>query len=428
MRHLRRALAALACATVLPFVASCGGGVPADATVRLVNATLDYDSLDLFLDDEREIRGVARGTTSDYEGVASDRFDAALAETGQGTLLAESDVEFGRRDDHTLIAYGRRGQLQTKLLTDDESEPSSGRVKLRVLHGAADAGEVDVYLVPDCSAIGDASPVASSVGADELSAFTTRDSGTYSVCVTTAGDDADLRLALPGIVLGSRDVVTLVTVPSSGGFLVSALLVKQDDQVLAYENPEKRLRIVNAVASGTAVAVGTASGASDLGSTAVASVGSYLRVSQGLTVAYVRVGAGAATAVSLDGASGSDQTLLVAGADGSVTPRVLDDDNRPAADAGKYKVRLVHGLLGAASTLQLQLSLTSIGSATYADASGYVERSAATDDVLVLSGSSAVYGREDYSFEAGGVYTVFVLGSTTSISASVTIDRASSTP
>jgi hypothetical protein len=87
LRRLRWWPALAALATLLT-LAGCGGTDDSQfAHVRLLNASPGYDSLDLYLDDDRQAAGMATGAVSGYASVDSGTYDSSVRRADSATDL-----------------------------------------------------------------------------------------------------------------------------------------------------------------------------------------------------------------------------------------------------------------------------------------------------------------------------------------------------
>lgn len=410
------------------WLAACGDlGAIDDARVRLVNATSDgYEQLDLLLDGDREIAAVAAGSVSAYTGVDDGEYTVALARPPSTTPLAAAQRTLADDTDHTVVAYGRVGSLKTVMLVDDEPRPDSGKAKLRVLNAGSDAGALDVYLTAPGDALDDASAVAAGVAADATSDFATLNAARYRLRVTAAGDRDDLRLDVDGVALDSRRVATLLLTGTPGGVLVNAALVNQGGALQNLPTAAARVRVVAAIGGGARVNVraGERLLAADVASP---QIGAYTLLPAGTHPLGVGVAAGGTELTLpalplLDAAAGADLTLLVAGTVDAPVLRVIADDNRRPTAADKAKLRVLHAVAGLDEAIALSVGFTPLGSAAFGEASAPVQHAAGSDQLLAVTSPTpptVKFADPDVTLDAGGVYTVFLLGSAADMPASL---------
>lgn len=423
-----RWLPALLLSATVALIGGCGGASDDDAaTVRVINASTNYGALDLYVDDTLRSAAIAYGQTSGYIGFEEGSHTTTLTRTGSTTALSSVSRTLSSDYGTTVIAYQADGSLKTAQLSDSESAPSSGRAKLLVFNASPDAGSVDVYLSGSSDTLDNATLVASSVSAGSSSgSYTTVGSGTYRLRIAAAGSTTDLRLDAASMTLDSQGVYALVVTPTSGGVLVNSLLVRQGGAITQLDTDLARVRLVSAVASsGT---VGAAFNGSTL-ATSVASpaIGSYALVKAGSATPTISVNGASLSTAAITLAAGSDSTLLVWGPAASASLSVIGDDNRLPASSTSAKIRLIHG----ASINSNPLTLT----ANYSAVAENIALGAASTPTSVTAGSSttievsdttlstALYSVSDVTLSARGVYTVFMLGSGSSVTGALRKER-----
>lgn len=90
--------------------------------------------------------------------------------------------------DYTVLAIGSAATVSGVVLTDDNSAPTAGNIRLRAVHASPSAApSVDVYITAAATDIGTVTPTASNVAFRGASAYVTLPSGVYRVRVTAAG-------------------------------------------------------------------------------------------------------------------------------------------------------------------------------------------------------------------------------------------------
>src|SRR6185436_8130461 len=183
------------------------GGGSGHASVRLVNLSQGYTSLDLYANaaddetDQQRAAGVAYETVSGYTQLESGTYSVKFKRSGvTSTLLTVSGRAFADDTHHTFVAFGTAGHFSALQVDADVAPPESGRAKVQVLN-ATEAGSLDVYLTESSVSLDDATPVVAGVAAGGSSTVATIDSGDYRLRVTGASAADDLRLDVPDITL-----------------------------------------------------------------------------------------------------------------------------------------------------------------------------------------------------------------------------------
>lgn len=393
---------------------ACGGGLLGNqGRIRLVNATTGLGALDLLIDSEAAITGVATATSSDYVLRKADNYSLDLRQSGSAATLLTTSTNLVADKHQSLVAYNSGGTVAAAILDDEEGDPGRGKAKFRVFNTATGAtDQVDVYLVTAACSTLDASaaaPTASAVSGlqnayTELASSTTA----YHLCVTSAGDKSDVRLEIPSFVLSEKRIVTVILARGAGGYLLNAIVLDQQGAATQALNASARARVATSVpvavdvsVNGTAIAAGLPS----------PNVGPYVLVPAGPVTVTVN-GIGVVPVAPLTAAPGADVTVLLTGA--APTATLLADDNTASSSSARpVKLRLVNGLNGTTGTATLTLNNVLVGSgAAPGQASGYtqVASSAGLARLEARLGTLSFYFDPGATLESGRVYTLFLLG------------------
>ncbi len=424
MLSLRACLTLALSLTLTLGLAACGGGTDrTKAHVRLVNASSGYSSLALVIDGSTIASGVAAGSSADYADASRGTQDLDISSPSSATILATRSASLGKDTYYTLLAYGRAGALATQLLEDSQSSPGSGKTLIRVINTASESGSLDVYLTGATDALVQAAPLQTGAAYGTLGSFVTINSGTWRLRITGAGNASDLRLDVSGLSFESTGVKTLAITPGRGGLLVNALLLSQRGGVTAGANGQARVRVAAGVSSNAAVTASVA-GTTLMNSAIAPALTDYALVTAGTVTPVVTVNG---TAVAFGGAptllAGGDYTLIVYGAPGTAAAAVVADDNTPPSDGSKAKLRLVNGVTGSL-TLKLGLVVKASGVAA-GTASDYATADATTTGAMQVTSADGLlnYNASDLTLSASGVYTLFMLGSSTAPVGQLNRDR-----
>jgi len=404
--------AALALAVTL--LAACGGGADrTKAQVRLVNAGSGYASLDLRVDNELRQGSVAPGQSAAY--VEADPGKAfTLHNAGSGTSLLNFTPSVSARRYYSVLAYGPLGALKQLVLDDNAGAPDTNRALLRVVNAAPDAGALDVYLTGSDEPLAASVPQQAGAAVDAVGAWLTINSGSYHLRITAAGSKTDLRLDVPALVLGSRQVATLVISPTTGGVLVQSLLLSQQGAITAQLPTQARVRV--------------ASGLSDTGisSLRVGSRDIFANVTAPAVTGYTLVPASEqAVVVGVNGASlpsetvtlavGADYTVLVYGSPAAAAVAWVRDDNTLPSDRARAKIRLVNGVVGLPGPISMSADFVPVANnVAPGAASAYDLVDATTTGRLAVTAAGValpLFDPDEQTFSAASNYTVFLVGS-----------------
>ena len=426
--------AALAAAITLPLLSGCGMDDANDGHVRVMNATTDYSSIDLYTQDSSGndtlvVSGTAAGAISGYNDVkhGTQTFEIQSGSSAGNASSATGEVT---TDDHfTLVSYVTGNTLDTVLLSEEESSPSSGKAKLRVLNGAStEAGNVDVYLSQNaCSALSTtdtafasavAGPTAGQAFTTAYSQVTAASSGTsWNLCVTTAGDKSTVLLDYPTFTLKNQEIATLILTRTAGGVLLNGAQLDQQGALTPFTNAIARVRVVADAASGATVSA-TVNGVSLAGDAGSPSINNYVVVPSGPVTGTYAINDISISGVTLaDLAAGSDYTLFVGGQSGSPTVTLIKDTNTPSTSTSlPVEARVLNGVNGVNGTVTANAGGKQVGSnVAFGAASTYTPITAATGTatVNVSIGGTAQPALINQTFASGGVYTIVVYGDST---------------
>jgi hypothetical protein len=421
-----RAALALALTAPLVLLGGCGDDEAQDAQVRLVNATSEYPTMDLFTVNSKNestkfISGTPRLGASGYENLVEGSYTFKVLGAGSSTAAAQVEGSVSKQDHFAVVAYLSGGTTTALLVPEEEDAPASGNAKLRVLNAASsDVGGVDVYVTSN--------PCTALAGTD--TAFATNVTGlqstfgeiivpssgtTWNVCVLATGSKTDLRLAALAVPFANQQISTLILTHTAGGLLLNGMVMTQQGAVTSFSNSLARVRVIADAASNAKVTakIGNVTLANAQDSPAILD---YFAVPAGNLDLSLTIGGTAVTVQPLTSTAGSDYTLLVAGTAAAPHVVYLHDDNTPSSSyTSPVKMRLINGLNGSyPSTASLTADGTSVASGIpFATASDYKTLAAndGTADILVNDAAlTDPFEQIDRTLQSGGVYTVFLIG------------------
>jgi hypothetical protein len=436
---LSKTWAALAVALTLPFLHGCGNDDANKGEVRIINATSEYATLDLYTQasdgsDDLVVSGTAAGTASAYTGVdkGSYTFDIKSG-TGAGSATSTTG-SVAKTDHYSIVTSLTGGKAQATFLTDDETNPASGNAKLRIFNAAtSEAASVDVYLSTNaCNALTVTdTPLAAAVTGLQTaySQVTANSAGaSWNVCVFAAGDTSTLLLDIPQLTLKNQEIATLILMHTAGGVLLDAAVLDQQGAMTPYTSAISRVRVAADAALGAMVSV-TLNNIDLTTLAASPSVNDYATIVSGPLTGNITIDGVITSNFTLPAAvAGTDYTLLVTGTSGSPVATLITDNNTPSTSTTQtVKARVINGVNGLSGTVAATVDNKSLGSAALGAASSYVQIPATTGtstvQATVATNPSSLVNQ---SFTASGVYTVFIWGDSSATSTpklAITQDR-----
>ena len=396
------------------------------AKLRVLNAVIDAEALDILIDDDVKQAAVAVGTTTAYGSFDSGGRDVKVRSSVNGTTLLEKSLNFPSGSAQTLVAFGRRATMGLLLLLDDTTDPASGKFRARVVGLSPDAGAVDVYIVN--TDIASVPPTISGVGYTTTTDYAEISEGDYRIVYTATGTKEVLFQSTTQH-FGAGTKNTLAVFPTSGGRLVSAALLTAGDSGTGtfIANSSSRVKAVNAVPDSTALSYFAESTAL-LSNVPFQGASSYVTTPAGarsLRIEASNVPGTTIASLSQTLAPGQDYTLLAANALGQASLTAISDDNSLPA-TGTARVRFVNALVGSGTVDALVDFATKASAIAYKAASPYVAITPSLTYTVTFASAGGVTSLATLTpveFDAGAVYTVYLFGTGTTAAAKVARDR-----
>jgi hypothetical protein len=438
--RLKTWAASLAVALTLPFLHGCGNDDAQKGDVRLINATSEYTSLDLYTQnsdgsDDLVVGGTAANTASGYAGVDRGSYTFAVKSSSGAGTAASTTGSVTKTDHFSIVTSLTGGKATATFLTEDESAPASGNAKLRIFNAASgEAPSVDVYLSTNaCDALTVTdTPFASAVTTLQTaySQLTAASAGTtWNVCVFATGDTSTLLLDIPDLTLKNQEIATLILTHTAGGVLLNGAVLDQQGALTPYTSTLARVRVAaDATVGSTGGLVTVTINGTDVTSQAASpSVGSYVTIPSGALTTSITVDGVTTNGVTLpSAAAGSDYTLLVTGSQSNPAATLITDDNTPSTSTTQpVKARVINGVNGGSSSVSATIDSKTLGNAAFGAASPYVTLVATTGTSTVLPTSIVTTPSTlvNQSFTSGEVYTVFIWGNSSAPVLTVSSDR-----
>ncbi len=194
----------------------CGDNNNDEARVRVFHASPDAPNVDVLVDQGRVLEDVPYTAASDFLPVEAGTRHIAVNITGTDTTVIDARLDLVDDVDYLVVAAGKAAEIAPIVATCDRSAPAQDSARVRVLHSAASAPEVDVYVTAPGESIDAAQPVLSAVPFRAISDYLTIPGGAYDVRVTIAGTKTvaieALNLSVP-----AGTVATVAALDAKGG-------------------------------------------------------------------------------------------------------------------------------------------------------------------------------------------------------------------
>ena len=428
--------AALAAAFTLPLLSGCGNDDAQKGEVRIINATTEYTSLDLYTQNSDGssslvVSGTAAGAASGYTGVDRGTYTFQVKSTSGAGTAATTTGTVTKTDHFSVVTSLTGGKAVATFLTDEEASPASGNAKLRIFNAASgEAPSVDVYLSTNaCDALTVTdTPFATAVTTLQTTYGQLTGGTTWNVCVFANGDTTTLLLDIPALTLKNQEIATLILTHTAGGVLLNGAVLDQQGAMTPYTSTLARVRVAaDATVGGTGGLVSvTINGTAVTSQAASPSVGSYVTIPSGALTTSITVDGTTATGFTLpSAAAGSDYTLLVTGSQGNPAATLITDDNTPSTSTTQpVKARVINGVNTGSGTVSATVDAKTLGNAAFGAASSYVTLVSTTGTSTVLpSIVTTPTTLVNQSFTSGEVYTVFIWGNASAPVLTLSSDR-----
>jgi hypothetical protein len=170
--------------SVIVFAPGCGSS--SKANLRFVNVTPDESNLDFLINGNNQ-GTVSYGTTSGYKSVGSGSEHLQVDPTGTTTSIIDTTTTAASGAYLSLFSLNFSFAISNIILTDDNSAPSSGNFKLRIVNASPALGVQDVYIVPAGTDITTVSPTYSSLAFRAASGYSSLAAGNYEIFFTGPG-------------------------------------------------------------------------------------------------------------------------------------------------------------------------------------------------------------------------------------------------
>ena len=206
------------------FTAGCGDS--GHAQLRVVHTSPDAPNVDVLVNGKTVLINVAYETASNYLTVGAGSRKIEVRATGTSQDVINATVSLSRSKYYTVLAVDKLANITPLVLTDDNTPPASGQIKLRLVHASPTAGPVDIYVeVPGAGVTG--SPTLTNVPFKAASSYLAVPAGSYEVYVTPTGTKT-VALDSGSLSLSAGQIRTAVALDAPGGGTPLTAIVLKD--------------------------------------------------------------------------------------------------------------------------------------------------------------------------------------------------------
>lgn len=353
------------------------------------------------------------------EGTYSVQVDGILP-GGDATVIGPVDLDFERNMTYTIAAVNDVANIEPVVIAQSSEDVSAGNARVLVLHAAAAAPMVDVYVTAPDADLAASAPVGTfsfkeQIGPAEVTA------GDYQIRVTAAGDPSAVVFDSGTVNLADGSDLVLAAVPSTTGGEAPISLVGLAStgsfEILDVATPTA-LRVAHLSADTDLVDVLVNGGEylTDVPFPAVTAFDPLPADTYNVAVtAADNPGVVAIGPVDLTLEAGTWYSVLAVDLFANIEALILTDDPRPVAT--EAKVRIVHAAANPAAA-SVDIYVTAVGTdintvdptltgVAFKDNTGYLGLAAGDYDVTVtIAGTkTAAIGPAMISVAGGDVFT-----------------------
>ncbi len=212
-----RPLVTIACLSTLALaLVGCGSSSSSTSPrLRVVHTSPNAPQVDVFIDDTRELSNVPYKASSPYLNVRQGTRNVKVNAAGTSTTVINANLTLSNDTDTTVLATGRLASIEPLVLTDNNTPPTAGNIKLRLVHSAPGAGNVDIYVTAPTASLASATPNFANVPFKGASSYLDVPAGTYRVRITPTGTKT-VAIDSGSVTLTAGQIRTAVAVGDPG--------------------------------------------------------------------------------------------------------------------------------------------------------------------------------------------------------------------
>jgi len=166
---------------------STGCGTSSKTQFRVMNASPDESNLDVLIDGKSVATNLAYATATGYLSVSSGSRHLQIEPSGTTTPILDQMITLNSGTDTTILAANVSSSITAVVLADDNSAPSSGNIKLRLVNASPSLGPADVYVNTPGTDINSVGPTISNLAFEAASSYQSLTAANYEVIFTNMG-------------------------------------------------------------------------------------------------------------------------------------------------------------------------------------------------------------------------------------------------
>jgi len=171
----------------------------------------------MLIDSKTIASSIPYGAASGYSTVSSGSRHLQIQPSGS-TPFVDQTITLSSGSSNTILTTASGATT----LTDDNSAPASGDVKIRVINASSNLGSSDVYIATSNTGLS-ASPSFSGVGVSTATGYDAVAAGSYQVYFTEPGT-TNIILSTSALSFSSGQIRTVVVLNGQTGGITTSVL------------------------------------------------------------------------------------------------------------------------------------------------------------------------------------------------------------
>lgn len=193
--------------------------VATPAQIRVIHGSPDTPPVSVFVNEnfaQPFVPSLAYAQFTPYVAVPGGTYDVKVTpQANPGVIAIDADLTLAAGTEYSVYALGRLAEI-APLVTTDDRRPFATQAKVRIVHGAASAGTVDIYVTAPGAGIANATPAFANVAFRGDTGFVSLAAGTYEVTVVPAGTKT-AAIGPASVTVDNAGVYTVIARDAPGG-------------------------------------------------------------------------------------------------------------------------------------------------------------------------------------------------------------------